>query len=194
MTGDGARGGAKSAKKARRRAGRLFAPMTPATRPVHAVFPGTFDPVTHGHLDVVRRSAEVFERVTIAIARHPTKRELLTVAERLELLREVCSDLPGVDVVEVTGLVVDACRRLGAGVIVRGVRSSTDLDYELAMARTNRAMAPSIETVFLASSPAHAHISSTLVRQIAELGGALDPFVPPAIARRLARLRSAPST
>ena len=159
--------------------------MSPARRPVHALFPGTFDPVTLGHLDIVRRAAALFERVTIAVARHPTKRELLPVVERLKLLREVTRGLRGVDVAELQGLVVHGCLELGASVIVRGVRSSSDVEYELEMARTNRVLAPGIETVLLVSSPEHAHISSTLVRQVAEMGGELVNFVPPAIARRL---------
>lgn len=161
--------------------------MSPGALQGHALFPGTFDPVTLGHLDVVRRAARLFGRLTIAVARNASKQELLTVAQRIALLREVTADLPGVDVVHVDGLSVRACQELGATVIVRGVRSTGDLEYELAMARTNRALAPDIETVLLPSSPEHAHISSTLVRQIAGLGGNLDPFVPPAVARRLAR-------
>jgi pantetheine-phosphate adenylyltransferase len=159
--------------------------MPPASRPSHALFPGTFDPVTLGHLDVIRRAAAMFERVTVAVAQHPLKRELLPAGLRLEFLREVTADIPGVDVVLIDGLVVHGCQRVGATVIVRGVRSANDLDYELQMARTNRALAPKIETVLIASAPEHAHISSTLVRQVAELGGELGAFVPPAIARRL---------
>lgn len=167
--------------------------MSQPSRRVHALFPGTFDPVTHGHLDVVRRAAAIFERVTVAVARHPTKSELLPVAERLALLREVTADIPGVDVVQIDGLLVRGLERLGATVIVRGVRSSGDLEYELQMARTNRALAAQIDTVLLASSPEHAHISSTLVRQVAELGGDLTAFVPPAIARSLRARPARPS-
>ncbi len=168
--------------------------MPQTSRPTHALFPGTFDPVTHGHLDVVRRAAALFERVTIAVAHHPLKKELLPLNERLSLLREVTADISGVDVVQIDGLVVDGCARVGASVIVRGVRSASDLDYELQMARTNRALAPKIETVLLASSPEHAHISSTLVRQVAEMGGELSAFVPPAIVRRLRAQPSRPSS
>lgn len=159
--------------------------MSPATRSGHALFPGTFDPVTHGHLDVVRRAARLFERLTIAVARHPSKHELLPVEERLALLREATADIRGVDVVQLDGLVVHGCAELGATVIVRGIRSSSDVEYELQMARTNRALAPQIETVLIASAPEHAHISSTLVRQVAEMGGELSAFVPPSTERRL---------
>ena len=168
--------------------------MSAKARSVHALFPGTFDPVTHGHLDIVRRAAQLFDRVTVAVAHHPSKQELLPVAQRLSLLREVTADIRGVEVVQLDGLVVHGCERLGATVIVRGVRSASDVDYELQMARTNRALAPTVETVLLVSSPEHAHISSTLVRQIAEMGGDLTSFVPPAIARRLSKPPARPST
>jgi pantetheine-phosphate adenylyltransferase len=167
--------------------------MSPAHRSLHALFPGTFDPVTHGHLDIVRRAAKLFDRVTVAVALHPSKQELLPVPERLALLREVTADIGGVDVVQIEGLVVHGCERLGATVIVRGVRSASDVDYELQMARTNHALAPTIETVLIASSPEHAHISSTLVRQVAEMGGDLTSFVPPAIVRRLRKKPAAPA-
>ena len=159
--------------------------MSLASRRLHALFPGSFDPVTLGHMDVVVRAAALFDHVTIAVALHPSKQELLSVSARLELLREVTANLSNVDVLQIEGLLVRGCERLGATVIVRGVRSASDLDYELQMARTNRALAPQIETVLLASAPEHAHISSTLVRQIAEMGGELSAFVPPAIAHSL---------
>jgi pantetheine-phosphate adenylyltransferase len=151
----------------------------------HALFPGTFDPVTLGHLDVVRRAASLFERVTVAVAPHPTKRELLPLEARLALLREVTADMPGVGIACVDGLTVDGCRKLGASVVVRGLRNASDFEYEAQMARSNRAMAPEVETVFLASAPEHGHISSTLVRQVAEMGGPLEPFVPAPVARAL---------
>lgn len=159
----------------------------PATH--HALFPGTFDPVTLGHLDVVRRALLIFGRVTIAVAAHPSKRELLPLDRRLALLREVTADLRGVEVVSVPGLTVDACLELGADVIVRGLRNATDFEYEAQMARSNRAMAGQIETLFLASEPEHVHISSTLVRQVAEMGGRVELFVPPAVARALRERR-----
>jgi pantetheine-phosphate adenylyltransferase len=153
--------------------------------PRHALFPGTFDPVTLGHVDVVRRATLLFERVTVAVATHPEKRELLPIEQRLELLRDVTRALPRVGVTRLEGLVVHGCRDLDCGVILRGARSAGDLDYELQMARTNRALDPGVDTVLLASSPEHAHVSSTLVRQVAEMGGALESFVPPAVARAL---------
>jgi pantetheine-phosphate adenylyltransferase len=157
--------------------------MAPPAR--HALFPGTFDPVTLGHLDVVRRAAVLFERITVAVASHPSKRELLPLEARLALLREVTAGIPGVGIACADGLTIEACRKLGAGAIVRGLRSATDFEYEAQMARSNRAMAADVETVFLASAPEHGHISSTLVRQVAEMGGPLEPFVPEPVARAL---------
>lgn len=152
---------------------------------IHALFPGTFDPVTLGHLDVIRRASNLFARVTVAVASNPNKRELLPLATRISLLREVTAEFAGVEVARLDGLVVDGCKQLGASVIVRGIRNSLDFEYEAQMARTNRALTPATETVFLASDPEHVHISSTLVRQIAVLGGALDAFVPLAVVRAL---------
>lgn len=156
----------------------------------HALLPGTFDPVTLGHLDLVRRASALFERVTVGVARNPSKRELLALEERVDLLREVLADLAHVDVAVLDGLAVDGARQLGAGTLVRGVRHSGDFEYEAQMARSNRALASSIDTLLLVASPQHVHISSTLVRQIAEVGGDTSAFVPPAVARALARRRN----
>ena len=166
----------------------MSAISTPSPR--HALLPGTFDPVTLGHLDLARRASAIFERVTVGVARNPSKRELLALEERVELLREVLADLANVDVAVLDGLSVDGARQLGAGTLVRGVRHAGDFDYEAQMARSNRALAGSIDTLLLVASPQHVHISSTLVRQIAELGGDTSAFVPPAVARALARRRN----
>jgi pantetheine-phosphate adenylyltransferase len=151
----------------------------------HALFPGTFDPVTLGHLDLIRRTTALFGRVTVAVAVHPSKKELLPLERRLELLREVTADIPGVQVAGLAGLVVDGARELGCDVVVRGARGNADFEYEAAMARSNRAMAPALDTVVLAAAPEHVHVSSTLVRQVAEMGGPLESFVPPSVARAL---------
>lgn len=162
----------------------MGAPSPEATRT--ALFPGTFDPVTHGHLDLVARARSLFPRVIVAVANHHSKNHLFSPAERLELLRACAGDMDGVEIELMDGLLVDGARRLGAGAIVRGVRTAGDLDYERQMALTNRAMVPEVETVLLLSAPEHAHISSTLVRQIASLGGDVSPFVPPQVASALA--------
>jgi pantetheine-phosphate adenylyltransferase len=156
----------------------------------HALFPGTFDPVTRGHVDIVERARQLFGRVTIAVAHNPDKKTLFGPEERVELLREATRELGDVEVTLIDGLVVDACAKLGADVIVRGVRSGTDFDYEVDMARTNREMLPQVETILLAPSPAHAHVSSTLVRQILAMGGDASAFVPAGVARVLKERRS----
>jgi pantetheine-phosphate adenylyltransferase len=154
---------------------------------MHVLFPGTFDPPTLGHLDLVLRAARLFERVTVGVAENAEKRALFPAGERLDLLREVFAGRPGIAVVRIEGLVVDACRSLGAGALLRGLRAGADFDYEAQMARTNRVLSADVDTVFLASSPAVAHVSSTLVREIARLGGDCAALVPPAVVRALGR-------
>jgi pantetheine-phosphate adenylyltransferase len=153
----------------------------------HALIPGTFDPPTLGHLELFARAAKLYARVTVGLAVNTSKRALFSPEERFALLQACTSGLANVQVARVDGLVVDACRALGAGVILRGLRSSGDCDYELPIARTNAQLLPNLETVFLASSPAVAHLSSTLVREIAELRGDCSTLVPPPVAAALAR-------
>lgn len=160
--------------------------MSGTARVEHAFFPGTFDPFTLGHLELVRRAIALFGRVTVAVAINPDKQHLFRTEERVKLAREACADLHGVEVVAVDGLVALAAEQHGCGVIVRGVRGAVDLDYEVPLMRTNRELAPTVDTILLVPAPATAHISSTLVRQIAKLGGAVDSFVPPNVVRALA--------
>lgn len=164
-----------------------MAPRKSSAAARHALFPGSFDPPTLGHLDLVRRAHALFGRVSVAIAAHPSKVGLFTPQERGQLWLAALGRTRGIQVVCIEGLVVDAARELGCQVLVRGVRSGTDFDYELPMARTNAVLAPGLETVLLMPSPQYAHISSSLVRQIAQLGGDIRPFVHPTIARALAR-------
>ncbi len=145
---------------------------------MHALFPGTFDPPTAGHLDLIERSARLFERVTVAVAANPEKHAFCTVEERLTLLTACTDGLANVTVAHWPGLVVEACRSWECDVLVRGVRGANDYEYESQMAGTNRAMVPELETLLLSTSPRFAHISSTLVRQIAAQGGRVSPFVP----------------
>jgi len=159
--------------------------MPERRRRQHALFPGTFDPFTLGHLDLVGRAAAMFGRATVGVARNAEKRSLFGAEERAELAREAVRGLDGVDVVLVPGLVVRACEEIGADVIVRGVRGGSDLDLELQMARTNRTLLPSIDTVLLVPAPELAHVSSTLVREIAALGGDVSRFVPKNVADAL---------
>lgn len=154
----------------------------PALDPRRALFPGSFDPVTRGHVDLLERAARLFDEVVVAVAVHADKRPLFMLEERSELL-SAC--FPGTRVVRLEGLVVDACREFGCGALVRGVRGPGDLEYELRMARTNAELG-GVETVFLGAAPAFAHVSSTLVRQIASMGGDVTSFVPQPVARRLA--------
>lgn len=152
-----------------------------------AVFPGSFDPVTAGHEDIVRRALSFADRVVVAVSHSPTqsKKGMFPVGERVEMIRETFADEPRVEAAEFQGLLVDYVRGLGAGVVVRGVRTVADWEYELQMAMMNRRLAPGVETVFLAPAPEHAFVSGTLVRQIAALGGDVSPFVPPPVLRRL---------
>lgn len=151
------------------------------------LLPGTFDPPTLGHLDLLERAARLFARVTVGLAGNDTKQVLFESEERFALLGASIAGLENVSVVRVEGLVIEACRALGADAVLRGLRSGSDFDYEAQMARTNRVLAPGVDTIFLASSPAVAHVSSTLVRQIARLGGDCSALVPPPVAAALAR-------
>ncbi|MFQ5733031.1 MAG: pantetheine-phosphate adenylyltransferase [Planctomycetaceae bacterium] len=154
--------------------------------PRHAVYTGSFDPLTLGHVDIIRRGAALFDRLTVAIGVNPDKRPLFSLEERVALSREVLADLPNVDVTGFTGLAVGFVKQCGAAVLLRGVRTLTDIEAEFTMSLANRALAPEIETVFLMSSEKHTHISSSLIKQIAKLGNddALDDlstFVPVAL-------------
>jgi pantetheine-phosphate adenylyltransferase len=159
--------------------------------PRTALFPGSFDPPTNGHLDLVRQSARLADRLVLAIGTHPGKTPLFSAQERLAMLAETCGPIAraaGCELACVTfaDLVVSAAQREGATLLIRGLRSATDFDYEMEMAGMNAAMAPAIQTVFL---PASAHvrpITATLVRQIASMGGDVSSFVPAVVAARLA--------
>jgi len=151
--------------------------------PRHAVYTGSFDPLTLGHVDIIRRGAGLFERLTVAIGVNPDKRPLFSLDERVSLSTAVLAELPNVDVTGFTGLAVDFVKESGAAVLLRGVRTLTDIEAEFTMSLANRALAPEIETVFLMSSEKHTHISSTLIKQIAQLGDdhsrdSLQQFVP----------------
>lgn len=164
-------------------------PYNPAmTR--RALFPGTFDPMTLGHLDVLQRARAIFDEVVVAVAQHHSKQPLLSLQQRVEGVRSTVGALSGVEVTVLEGLLVEGARAAGASAIVRGVRTASDLEYERPMVLTNRTLAPDLETVFLLPGPEIAHVSSTLVRQLARLGADLEPFVTPPVA---ALLRSAAS-
>jgi pantetheine-phosphate adenylyltransferase len=163
------------------------AAMDSHTHGTRALFPGSFDPVTLGHLDLVRRARAIFGQVTVLVAAHAEKRGLFSAEERCRLLREALGGLDGVEIAETRGLLVDACRQHDARVVVRGVRGGSDLEYEAQMAGTNRSMLPEMDTVFLTPAPELSFISSTLVRQIASMGGDVSQLVPANVAAALAR-------
>jgi pantetheine-phosphate adenylyltransferase len=160
--------------------------MTSSKGPRRAVFAGTFDPVTNGHLDVIRRGAPLFDGLVVAVAR-AGKPTLFSAEERLALLAPLVEPLPGVTVESFDGLLVDFARAKGARVLLRGVRTFQDWEYELRMAVMNRRLAPDLETLFLAPAPEHAHVSSTLIREVAPMGADLSSLVPPAVAVALRR-------
>ncbi|MGH2723976.1 MAG: pantetheine-phosphate adenylyltransferase [Actinomycetota bacterium] len=148
-----------------------------------ALYPGTFDPVTNGHLDVVRRAARLFDRVVVAVLENPSKDPLFTVEERVEMLREATGDLGNVEVDSFSGLLVDHARARGARIIVKGLRAS-DFDYELQMAQMNRHLTE-VETCFVATSPEWAYVSSSLVKEVARHGGDVGGLVPDHVLPRL---------
>jgi pantetheine-phosphate adenylyltransferase len=153
-------------------------------------YPGSFDPVTLGHTDVIARACLIVDRLFVAVGTHDAKRPLFTIPERVAMLGTETATIAKktgtpIEIVTFDALAVNAARDAGAHVIIRGLRDATDFDYEMRMAGMNAAMAPSIETVFLAATPAVAHIAANLVRQIAEMGGDVSPFVSPAVAKLL---------
>jgi pantetheine-phosphate adenylyltransferase len=158
--------------------------------PRTALYAGSFDPVTNGHLDVVRHAVRLADRLVIAIGVHPGKAPLFSAEERLAMLEETCGPLAKaakceLSCVTFSDLVIEAARRLGAGMLIRGLRDGTDLDYEMQMAGMNETMAPEVLTVFLPASPMVRPITATLVRQIAGMGGDVSAFVPAAVVARL---------
>lgn len=153
------------------------------------VCPGSFDPVTNGHLDIIGRSAELFPEVIVAVLVNEAKQGLFSVAERMEMLQETTADHPNVRVESFRGLLVNFCRSRDARVVVKGIRAVSDFDYELQMAQMNLGLA-GIETLFMPTNPLYSFLSSSLVKEVAKWGGDVSPHVPPPVAARLvARLR-----
>jgi len=155
-----------------------------------ALYAGSFDPVTNGHLDVIRQAARLADRLVLAVGIHPGKTPLFSTEERFAMLEEVAGPVVAacgcqLSCIAFSDLVVDAARREGAGLLIRGLRDSTDFDYEMQMAGMNGAMAPEVQTVFLPASPDVRPITATLVRQIAAMGGDVTTFVPASVAARL---------
>ncbi|MFQ5894553.1 MAG: pantetheine-phosphate adenylyltransferase [Nitrospinota bacterium] len=149
--------------------------------PIGAIYPGTFDPPTNGHVDLVERALRMFDPVVVAIAANPEKEPLFTVEERRALLAEVFAGRPSVRVESFSGLVVDFARRVGARVLVRGLRAVSDFEYEFQMALMNRGLSPEMETLFLMPSEQYTYLSSRLVKEVASLGGDASALVPPPV-------------
>jgi pantetheine-phosphate adenylyltransferase len=150
-----------------------------------AIYPGTFDPVTRGHEDLVRRAASLFDQLIVAIAESPSKRPLFDLAERVELAEEVLGDIKNVKIVGFNSLLMNFVHDQGAKVIVRGLRAVSDFEYEFQMAGMNRSVYPEVETLFLTPGEQHMFISATMVREIARLGGDVSKFVQPCVEKRL---------
>ncbi|MGD0963010.1 MAG: pantetheine-phosphate adenylyltransferase [Candidatus Acidiferrales bacterium] len=152
---------------------------------VVAIYPGSFDPVTNGHLDLIARAAVIFDRVVVAVTRNPEKDSLFEVKERTEMLEAVTFEWKNVEVDVFEGLLVDYARMRGAGVILRGIRAVSDYEYELQMAMMNRKLESQIETVFMLPAEAYSFVSSRLVKELARLGGPIKGFVPALVEQRL---------
>lgn len=150
-----------------------------------AIYPGSFDPITNGHLDLIERGAKIFDRLIVALLRNPDKDPLFTIPEREEMLRETTRHLPNVEVDTFDGLLMDYAKRRGAQVILRGIRAVSDYEYELQMALMNRKLDPELETVFMLPAEAYSYLSSRLVREIFQLGGSTKGLVPPIVEERL---------
>ena len=151
------------------------------------VYPGTFDPVTLGHTDIITRSLRVFDKVIVAVAPNPMKRPLFDLAERVEMVKLVTKGLPHVEVVAFKGLLVEYVQRRKAHAVIRGLRAISDFEYEFQMALVNRKLNKSVETVFLMPSEEYSYLTSTLIKEVARFGGRLTDFLHPTVAQRLLR-------
>jgi pantetheine-phosphate adenylyltransferase len=157
--------------------------------PVTCICPGSYDPVTHGHLDIIRRAATIFERVIVGVVRDPQhKSTMFSVDERVGFLREALADVPNVQVEVFSDLVVEFARRFGARTMVKGLRAISDFEWEFQMHHLNRNLAPEVETMYLMSSPQYSFLSSSGVKEVASFGGSVDDLVPEPVARRFREL------
>ena len=146
------------------------------------IYPGSFDPVTYGHLDVIERSSKLVDELIVGVLNNKAKSPLFSAEERVRMLNEVTKDMPNVTVVPFEGLLVDFARKMDAGLVIRGLRAITDFEYELQMAQTNHKMEPDVETVFLTTSLDYSYLSSTTVKEVAAFGGDISQFVPGIVA------------
>ena len=150
-----------------------------------AIYPGSFDPVTLGHYDIIERSSKIFDRLIVGVLNNSAKSPLFSVEERVKMLKEVTKDLDNIRIVPFDGLLVEFASRMNAGLVIRGLRAITDFEYELQMSQTNHKLAPDIETMFLTTSLEYSFLSSTTVKEIATFGGDISQFVPETIERRI---------
>lgn len=150
-----------------------------------AIYPGSFDPVTLGHYDIIERTAKMFDRVIIGVLNNKVKSPLFSEEERVNMLKEVTAGLPNVEVQSFEGLLIDFVRQNGGGIIVRGLRAITDFEYELQMAQTNRVIAPEVDTIFLTTNLRYSYLSSSIVKEIAEHKGDISEFLHPSIMKKV---------
>ena len=152
-----------------------------------AVYPGTFDPITNGHLDVIKRALKIFDRLIVLVAHHPEKNTLFSVEERLEMIKEVLKNMKNVEVDAYDGLLVDYVKKKNAIAIIRGMRAVSDFEFEFQMALMNRHLYPDIEILFLFPDERYTYLSSSLIKEVISLGGDVSSFVPPSVLERLRR-------
>lgn len=152
---------------------------------ITAVYPGTFDPITNGHFDLIERAARFYDRLVIAVADNQNKKSLFTLEQRVELAKKVTKNLPNVEVIGFSGLLVDFVKQINGHVLLRGLRAVSDFEYEFQLASMNRKLAPEIETMFMTPSEQYSFISSSLVREISRLGGDVSDFVNPVVSKSL---------
>ncbi len=150
-----------------------------------AIYPGSFDPVTKGHLDIIRRASKMFDSLTVSVLNNSEKSPLFSVDERVNMLRGICRDIPNVEIDSFSGLTADYAKKTGTDVIIRGLRAITDFEYELQMAQTNRKILKTLDTVFLTTSLEYAYLSSSIVREVASYGGDISEFVTEDVAKEV---------
>ena len=150
-----------------------------------AIYPGSFDPVTKGHIDILKTASELFDKVIIAVAHNSAKHGFLPVDKRVELIKEVTKNIPNVEIVSFNGLLIEFSDKMKADVIVRGIRAVSDFEYELMMAQTNKQLNPNIETMFFATSAEYSFVSSSMIRELAAFDGDITPFVPEEVSKRV---------
>lgn len=155
-----------------------------------AVYPGSFDPLTYGHLDLIKRAAQIFEQVIIVVGDNPQKKPVFPLEKRIELVKVAIKDFPNVCVDKFSGLIIDYVKNKKIKIVIRGLRAISDFEYEFQMALTNRKMDPEIETIFMMPDESYSYLSSKLIKEIASLGGDVSQFVPPFVERELKKVES----